>query len=43
MGKVEYEIVGVAKTARYNSWKREIPPVVYLASAQRRRPLGQAL
>jgi macrolide transport system ATP-binding/permease protein len=43
MGNVEYEIVGVAKTARYNSLKRDIPPVVYTAYTQRRRPLGQVV
>jgi len=41
MGTAQYEIVGVAKTARYNSLKREIPPLVYTAYTQRRRPLGQ--
>ncbi len=43
MGKVQYEIVGVAKTARYNSLKREIPPVIYMPYTQRRRPLGQVV
>ena len=37
------EIVGVAKTARYNSLKREIPPVIYMPYTQRRRPLGQVV
>ena len=30
----EYEIVGVARSARYDSLKREIPPVTYLSYAQ---------
>ena len=30
----DYEIVGVARTARYNSLKREIPPVAYFSWAQ---------
>jgi predicted permease len=43
LGKIEYEIVGVAKTARYNSLKREIPPVVYTPYTQRLRPPGQVV
>jgi predicted permease len=43
IGEIEYEIVGVAKTARYNSLKRDIPPVVYLPYTQRRRPMGQVV
>jgi macrolide transport system ATP-binding/permease protein len=43
IGKVQYEIVGVAKTARYNSLKREIPPVMYTPYTQRRRPPGQVV
>ena len=31
---VDIEIVGVAKTARYNSLKQEIPPVTYLSYLQ---------
>jgi macrolide transport system ATP-binding/permease protein len=43
IGKIEFEIVGVAKTARYDSLKRDIPPVVYTAHTQRRRPMGQVV
>ncbi len=34
------EIVGVAKTARYDSLKRDAPPVAYLPYGQDLRPLG---
>jgi macrolide transport system ATP-binding/permease protein len=34
------EIVGVAKTARYNSLKMDTPPVAYLPYGQNLRPLG---
>jgi macrolide transport system ATP-binding/permease protein len=34
------EIVGVAKTARYNSLKSDTPPVAYLPYGQDLRPLG---
>jgi predicted permease len=43
IGEIEYEIVGVAKTARYNSLKRDIPPVVNHPYTQRRRPMGQVV
>jgi macrolide transport system ATP-binding/permease protein len=43
IGKIEFEIVGVAKTARYDSLKRDIPPVVYTAYTQRGRPMGQVV
>jgi predicted permease len=43
IGNMEYEIVGVAKTARYDSLKREIPPVMYTPYTQRRRPPGQVV
>jgi macrolide transport system ATP-binding/permease protein len=33
-GKVDVEIVGVAKNARYHSLKQEIPPVTYLSFMQ---------
>lgn len=32
--KLDLEIVGVARTARYNSLKREVPPVTYLSWLQ---------
>jgi predicted permease len=32
--KTDIEIVGVAKTARYNSLKREVPPVIYTSYLQ---------
>jgi macrolide transport system ATP-binding/permease protein len=42
--KADIEIVGLAKTARYNSLKRDIPPVVYtsyLQTGKNRPPLEQ--
>jgi predicted permease len=36
----DYEIVGVAKTARYNSLKGDIPPVAYLPYAQNLKHLN---
>ena len=41
---VDVEIVGVARTARYNSLTREIPPVVYLSylQAPKTRPVQHA-
>jgi macrolide transport system ATP-binding/permease protein len=36
----EFEIVGVARTARYNSLKGDIPPLVYLPYAQNGRVLN---
>jgi macrolide transport system ATP-binding/permease protein len=38
---VDVEIVGVARTARYNSLKREIPPVTYISWIQ--SPKGRRL
>jgi predicted permease len=40
---VDVQIVGVARTARYSSLKREIPPVVYFSYSQtiRNWPIGQ--
>jgi macrolide transport system ATP-binding/permease protein len=40
---IDFEIVGVAKTARYSSLKREIPPVTYIAWSQspKTRPLRE--
>ncbi|MBY0503134.1 MAG: ABC transporter permease [Bryobacteraceae bacterium] len=38
---VEIEIVGVARNARYNSLKREIPTVMYLPWKQTSQPLPQ--
>jgi predicted permease len=42
-GAQDVEIVGVAKTARYNSLKQEIPPVSYISYQQtiQRWPLSQ--
>jgi predicted permease len=42
---VDIEIVGVARTARYNSLKREIPPVTYMAwiQAPKSRQLQQMI
>jgi macrolide transport system ATP-binding/permease protein len=39
---VDIEIVGVARTARYNSLKDEIPPVIYTSylQAEKHRPLA---
>lgn len=37
----EFEIVGVAKTARYNSLKGDVPPLVYLPYAQNLTVLNQ--
>ena len=39
----EFEIVGVAKAARYNSLKGDIPPVVYLSYAQNTKVLNQMI
>ncbi len=41
---MDVEVVGVAKTARYNSLKQEIPPVVYLSylQAPKTRPVQRA-
>ncbi|HEY3938787.1 MAG TPA: ABC transporter permease [Bryobacteraceae bacterium] len=36
----DYEIVGVAKTARYNSLKGDVPPVVYLPYVQNLKVLN---
>ena len=38
---VELEIIGVSRTARYNSLKSDIPPVVYIPYSLKSRPLGQ--
>ncbi len=38
---VDLEIIGVSKTARYNSLKGDTPPVVYLPYSLKFRPLGQ--
>jgi predicted permease len=37
----DIEIIGVAKNARYNSLKRDIPPVAYVPYSQNLRFLGQ--
>jgi macrolide transport system ATP-binding/permease protein len=37
----EIEIVGVSKTARYNSLKNDIPPVAYMPYSQNARALAQ--
>ncbi len=37
----DIEIIGVAKNARYNSLKRDIPPVAYVPYSQNPRSLGQ--
>ncbi len=37
----DLEIIGVAKTARYNSLKRDIPPVAYVPYSRNLRNLGQ--
>jgi macrolide transport system ATP-binding/permease protein len=37
----DIEIIGVAKTARYSSLKRDIPPVAYVPYSQNPRSLGQ--
>jgi len=39
----EFEIVGVAKTARYNSLKQDIPPIAYLPYTQNLRVLNQVV
>jgi macrolide transport system ATP-binding/permease protein len=41
LGQVDVEIAGMARTARYNSLKGEIPPVVYLSylQAPKKRPI----
>jgi macrolide transport system ATP-binding/permease protein len=39
-GASDMEIIGVAKSARYNSLKRDIPPVVYIPFSQDPRVLG---
>ncbi len=41
VGKADMRIVGVAKTARYDSLKRDTPPVVYMAYRQRPHPPQQ--
>jgi predicted permease len=38
---VDLEIVGVSKTARYNSLKGDIPPVVYVPYSLKARPIAQ--
>jgi macrolide transport system ATP-binding/permease protein len=45
LNATDIEIVGVARTARYNSLKREIPPVTYIAwiQAPKSRQLGQMI
>ncbi len=37
----EVEIVGVSRSARYDTLKRDIPPVVYLPYSQNLMSLGQ--
>jgi len=37
----DLEIIGVSKNARYNTLKRDIPPVAYMAYSQNLRFLGQ--
>src|SRR2546422_797747 len=39
-GTSDIEIIGVAKAARYNSLKRDIPPVVYIPFSQVPRGLS---
>lgn len=39
-GPADIEIIGVSKTARYNSLKRDIPPVVYIPYSQDPRNLS---
>lgn len=39
----EFEIVGVAKTARYNSLKQDIPPIAYLPYTQNLQVLNQVV
>ncbi len=39
----EFEIVGIAKAARYNSLKGDIPPLVYPSYAQNRKVLNQMI
>jgi macrolide transport system ATP-binding/permease protein len=39
----EFEIVGVARTARYNSLKQDIPPIAYLPYTQNLRVLNQVV
>ena len=39
----EFEIVGVSKTARYNSLKQDIPPIAYLPYTQNLRVLNQVV
>jgi predicted permease len=43
LSRTEVEIVGVAKTARYDTLKRDIPPIVYSAYNQREHPLPQVI
>ena len=38
---VDFEIIGVSKTARYSSLKRDIPPVAYVPYSQNLRNLNQ--
>ena len=38
---VDLEIIGVSRTARYDSLKGDIPPVVYIPYSLKFRPLGQ--
>ncbi|MGH8639911.1 MAG: ABC transporter permease, partial [Burkholderiales bacterium] len=38
---VDLEIIGVSRTARYNSLKGDTPPVVYIPYSLKFRPLGQ--
>ena len=38
---VDLEIIGVSKTARYNSLKQDVPPVAYIPYSLKFRPLGQ--
>jgi len=38
---VDLEIIGVSKTARYNSLKGDTPPVVYIPYSLKMRPLAQ--
>src|SRR6185437_6589476 len=39
-GNAEVEIIGVARNSRYNSLKRDIPPVVYYPYTQDVRSIG---
>jgi macrolide transport system ATP-binding/permease protein len=40
---VDFEIIGVSKTARYSTLKRDIPPVAYVPYSQNLRNLNQMI